>query len=90
MSVSAELATIQRAVEGVLSLLDVEHLVAGLDAEAGRRVAAVLVLVWCRLRDLDRGVRGIVDPALLWAEHNAALEPQPGDEPDVLLKPMKR
>lgn len=35
VSVSAELATIQRAVEGALALLDEEHLVVGLDAGAG-------------------------------------------------------
>lgn len=90
VSISAELATIQCAVEGTLALLDEEHLVAGLDVEAGRRVAAVLVLAWCRLRDLDRAVRGALDPAQLWAEHNAALEPGAGDEPDVILKPFRR
>lgn len=70
VSVSTELDTIQRAVEGAALLVEVgRH--GGVEGEdTGAFVSAILALATCRLRDLGRAARGTLDPEVLSAPHN--------------------
>lgn len=88
VSVSAELAVIQRAVEGAALLVEVgRH--GGVEGEdTGALVSAVLALAACRLRDLGRAARGTLDASILWSEHSAAIEGS--DEEDLILYPVEQ
>ena len=67
-----------------------------LEDDEGRAVAsaeAILDHVTDRLRNLQRAVRGSLDPAVIWTEANAALPKSAGGDPDVRLEewsPAKR
>src|SRR5690349_22606661 len=50
-------------------------------------VSAVLELVQARLDHVRRVVTGEEDPATILTPTNATGEPQPGDDPDVRLRP---
>ncbi|WP_248345402.1 hypothetical protein [Anaeromyxobacter paludicola] len=86
ISVGYELLTLQHAVEAAAALVEAGS--ADLDGRAEHQVLAVLALVGCRLRDLGRAVGGHLDPAVLWAPHNAALDGiRGGEDRDVVLPP---
>lgn len=86
-SVSAELTTIQRAVEGAALLIEVDRH-GGVEGEDSRPlVAAILALAAVRLRDLGRAARGSLDVETLWAAHSAA-DPDNEDE-DLVLYPAR-
>ncbi|HEX8435243.1 hypothetical protein [Archangium sp.] len=50
-------------------------------------VSAVLVLVRTRLDQVGRVVTGVEDPATILTLTNTTGEPQPGDDPDLRLRP---
>jgi hypothetical protein len=50
-------------------------------------VSSVLVLVRTRLNQVGRVVTGVEDPATILTLTNTTGEPQPGDDPDVRLRP---
>lgn len=84
--VSAELDTIQRAVEGAGLLAEVgRH--GGVDGEdTGAFVSAVLALAACRLRDHGRAARCTLDPEVLSAPHNTVVDVA---AEDVVLRPRE-
>ena len=85
VSVSAELATLQRAVDGALALVELDRQ-GGLEGEDGRaNVGAILALVSCRLRDLGRVAHGTLDVDVIFAPHNAAVDG--ADAEDLVLHP---
>lgn len=87
VSVSAELTTIERAVEGAGLLVEIGRQ-GGIEGEdSGAFVAAVLALAAVRLRDLGRATRGTLGIEVLWAPHNAAVDG--GEEEDLILHPVK-
>ena len=83
VSVSAELTTIQRAVDGAALLVEVDRHggVAGEDVRP--MVAAILALASVRLRDLGKACRGSLDVATFWAPHGDAADGS--DEEDLVL-----
>jgi hypothetical protein len=85
ISVSAELLVIQRAVQGVADILDVENVGHPVSDDAQRQAVATLNLVAVRLRDLGRAARGRMPVELFWAPHNAALDTKAANEEDVIL-----
>jgi hypothetical protein len=87
VSVSSELTTIQRAVEGAVLLVEVGRQGGVEDEDAGAFVSAILALAACRLRDLGRAARGTLDAEVLWAPHNAAVDDTAPGEEDVILYP---
>jgi len=87
VSVSAELTTIQRAVEGAALLIEVGRQ-GGVEGEdAGALASAVLALATCRLRDLGRAGRGTLRVEDFWAAHGAAVDGS--DMEDMVLYPAK-
>lgn len=85
VSVSAELAVLQRAVEGAAALVELDRQ-GGLEGEDGRaNVVAILALVSCRLRDLGRAARGSLDAKDFWAPHNSIIEGS--DAEDLVIYP---
>lgn len=74
VSVSAELLLLQRAVQHVADLLDIEKIDHPVSEESQRQSAAVLNLVACRLRDLGRAARGRLPVELFVAPHNEAVD----------------
>lgn len=50
-------------------------------------VGAVLELIQGRLEQVHRVVSGVEDPATILTPTNTTGEPQPGDDPDVRLRP---
>jgi hypothetical protein len=88
VSVSAELTTIQRAVEGAGLLVEIGRQGGVEDEDTGALASAILALASVRLRDLGRAARGTLDAEVLWAPHNAAVEDT--DEEDVILYPVSR
>lgn len=85
VSVSAELSTIQRAIEGAALLVEVDRH-GGVEGEDSRPlVAAILALTSCRLRDLARAGRGTLDLETFWAPHSAAVDDS--DMVDLVLYP---
>ena len=48
-------------------------------------VTSLLVLVKARLELVCKVTQGVVDPALLLADHNRALEPSPADDGQALI-----
>jgi hypothetical protein len=83
VSVSAELTTIQRAVEAAGMLVEVDRH-GGVEGEDSRPlVAAILALAACRLRDLGRAARGRLPVELFMAPHNDAVDG--GDDEDLVL-----
>jgi len=62
VSVSSELITIQRAVEGAALLVEVGRQGGVEDEETGALASAVLAIAACRLRDLGRAARGTEVP----------------------------
>jgi hypothetical protein len=50
-------------------------------------VSAVLELIQVRLDQVRRVVSGVEDPATILTPTNTTGEPQPGDDPDVRLRP---
>ncbi len=88
VSVSNELATLQRAVEGASLLVEVARH-GGVEGEdSAPQVAAILSLVSCRLRDLGRAARGTLDAGAFWAPHNAVVGSGTKDQEDVILYPV--
>lgn len=85
VSVSAELLVLQRAVQQVADILDVEKIDNPLSEDAQRQTAAVLNLVACRIRDLGRAARGRLPVELFIAPHNEAVAGAEGE--DVILYP---
>ncbi len=87
VSVSAELTTIQRAIEGAGLLVEVDRH-GGVEGEDSRPlVAAILALAAVRLRDLGRAGRGSLDVENFWAPFSAA---DPDDDlEDLVLYPAK-
>jgi hypothetical protein len=87
VSVSAELTTIQRAVEGAALLVEVGRQGGVENEDTGALVSAILALAAVRLRDLGRAGRGTLDAETFWAPHNAAVEG--ADDEDLILYPAK-
>ncbi len=87
VSVSNELAVLQRAVEGASLLVEVARHGGVEGEESAPQVAAILALVSCRLRDLGRAARGTLDAERFWAPHNAVVEPTDSDQEDLVLYP---
>jgi hypothetical protein len=92
ISLSNELHILIHGMEAIRTLA--EHLTRGdgdgVFAESGvpRTIAANLVVLRERLVLLDRAVRDVVDPALLWCAENKALptpEPPTDDDHDIML-----
>jgi hypothetical protein len=82
VSLAYEIHELQRVLEGVVALVEVE---AEGNPEA-ERVTATLGLVACRLRDLGRVLRGSMPVNLFWTPQNAALEgAAEGGGVDVIL-----
>lgn len=74
VSVSAELTTIQRAVEGAALLVEMGRQ-GGVEGEdTGALASAILALAACRLRDLGRAGRGTLRMEDFWAPHGAAVD----------------
>lgn len=88
VSVSAELTTIQRAVEGAALLVEVGRQGGVENEDTGALASAILALAAVRLRDLGRAARGTLDAEVVWAPHNAAAEDADGE--DVVLYPVSR
>lgn len=87
ISVSAELTTIQRAIEGAALLVEVDRH-GGVEGEDSRPlVAAILALAVVRLRDLGRAGRGSLDVETFWAPHSAAVDDS--DVEDLVLYPAR-
>jgi hypothetical protein len=72
----------QAMVEGTLSTAEAT-------AQAPSAITAVLGLVHARLMQLRRVLRGVENPADILTPHNATGEQQPGDDPDVVLRPWR-
>ena len=70
----------QAMVEGTLSTAEAT-------AQAPSAITAVLGLVHARLMQVRRVLRGAEDPEDIRTSSNATGEPQPGDDPDVVLRP---
>lgn len=70
----------QAMVEGTLSTAEAT-------AQAPSAITAVLGLVHARLMQVRRVLRGAEDPENIRTPSNATGEPQPGDDPDVVLRP---
>lgn len=87
VSVSAELTTVQRAIDGATTLVELDRQ-GGLEDEDNRaNVAAILALASCRLRDLGRAGRGSLDVETFWARHSAAVDDN--ELEDLILYPAK-
>ena len=87
VSVSAELAVIQRSVDAAALLIEVGRQGGVGDEDVEALASAVLALSSCRIRDLGRAVRGTFPAALLAADHNAVIT---GTGEDDLLVPPPR
>jgi hypothetical protein len=85
VSVSAELITIERAVEGAALIIEVGRQGGVEDEDTGALASAVLALAAVRLRDLGRAARGTLDAEAFWARHNATVEDNEGEE--LILHP---
>ncbi len=85
-SVSAELTTIQRAVEGAALLVEIGRQGGVEDEDSGALASAILALAAVRLRDLGRAGRGTLDVELFWAPHGAAVDKD--DMEDLVLYPQ--
>lgn len=85
VSVTAELTTIQRAVEGAALLVEVGRQGGVEDEDTGALVSAILALAAVRLRDLGRAGRGTLDIEAFWAPHNAAVNDS--EREDLILYP---
>ncbi len=87
VSVSNELATLQRAVEGANLLVEVARHGGVEDEDSAPQVVAILALISCRLRDLGRATRGTLAAEAFWAPHNAVVESGAKDQEDLILYP---
>lgn len=88
VSVSHELTTIQRAVEGAAVLIEIGRQ-GGLEGDdVGGFASAILALVACRIRDLGRACRGTLDTRVFSAPHNLPVEGHEAE--DVILYPAAR
>lgn len=85
VSVSAELTTIQRAVEGAALLVEIGRQGGVEDEDTGALVSAILALAACRLRDLGRAGRGTLSVEDFWALHGAAIDQD--EVEDLILYP---
>ena len=87
ISLERELHVIRGGVGAVLALVDDLHGIAAghATADLAASMRGILVLLDVRLRDLDRVVRGEVDPAVSWISHTAA-PPQDNDDRDIVLE----
>jgi hypothetical protein len=88
VGVSAELTTIQRAVEGAALLVEIRRQGGVEDEDSAALASAILALAAVRLRDLGRAARGTLDAEVIWAAHNAAVGDADGE--DVVLYPVLR
>ncbi len=87
VSVSSELTTIQRAVEGAALLVEMGRQ-GGVEGEdTGALASAILALAACRLRDLGRAGRGTLRVEDFWAPHGAAVAGS--DMEDLILYPAQ-
>jgi hypothetical protein len=88
VSVSAELTTIQRAIDGAITLVELDRQGGLEDEDNCANVAAILALASCRLRDLGRAGRGSLDVETFWSRYSAA---DPDDDlEDLVLYPATR
>lgn len=92
VSLTFELLLLDHAVEAARLLAEVlarDSFEEEADARrAAASIAAVLALVNTRLLDLERVVRGDLDPARILAPHNQKRPPPAGsDEEDIILVP---
>ena len=85
LSLSAELAVLARAVQGLARFLDADE-GGGLNEDHQREAVALLGLLGARLWQLRRAVVGAQDPKSLLAPFNEADAPRPGDDPDIYLR----
>lgn len=84
VSLSNEIITLQRAIEGAATLAELGRQGGLEDEDTEALISAILALVSCRMRDLGRAARGTLNVELFWAPHNAAIE-VPGEQ-DVLMR----
>ncbi|WP_257458112.1 hypothetical protein [Archangium lipolyticum] len=91
VSLAAELCRLGDAVNAAVLLIEAltqKSLPAPKAAEqVHAAVGAVLELVQARLDQVRRVVSGVEDPATILSPTNKTGEPQPGDDPDVRLRP---
>ncbi|NNC16685.1 hypothetical protein HJC22_13265 [Corallococcus exiguus] len=91
ISLAAELAHVGDAVNAaaiISECLSLEVLPSEeAQAQAPTAIYAILGLVHARLIQVRRVLRGAEDPARLRSPRSATGEPQPGDDPDVVLRP---
>ena len=88
LSISGELNLILEALETVRLLAELEaglHLTKRQQQRAARATGASLLLIRERVRQLDRIVRGLVDPAALLVAENGAHPDHDSDEGDVAM-----
>ncbi len=88
VSLSHELATIEQAIQGAATLVDLgRH--GGLEGEdTGAQTVAILALVATRLRDLGRVARRDLAVEQFWAPHGAVVEAAEVDAEEVVLRPV--
>lgn len=91
VSLAAELSHLGDAMNAATllsqALTEGELSTAEATAQAPAAIIAVLSLVRERLLQVRRTLRGAEDPANIRTPRNATGEPQPGDDPDVVLRP---
>lgn len=85
VSLGGELGVLARAVESIRILLDAELLDEPAPPERRLAAEAVAVLIAARLVQLRRAVLGVIDPAVLHAQHNEVIRSS-GADPDVVLR----
>ena len=90
ISLSCELGELAHVLEGARLLCDGinERGLGERDArQLVRTLGSTLVMVIARMRQVCRAARGELDPASLWAEHNAVT--LGGPDRDVVLAPWR-
>jgi hypothetical protein len=91
VSLAAELSNLGDAVNAAALLLEAltqKALPSPLSTERiHAAVGAVLELIQVRLNQVHRVISGVEDPATILTLTNTTGEPQPGDDPDVRLRP---
>ena len=91
VSLAAELCRLGDAVNAAVLLIEAltqKALPSPLSTEQiHAAVGAVLELIEARMDQVHRVVSGVEDPATILTPTNTTGEPQPGDDPDVRLRP---
>lgn len=89
VSLSLELHLVSRALDGMRILTQQWKELHFTEEELPRlahALHATLIIVRERMMLLDRGIRDTLDPRHLFCNENEALEEQPGDDGDVVLR----